>query len=267
MGLVEYSKEGSFLSPTKNIAVITLNREAALNSINPELLDELEQALVTAEHDSEIRAVIITAKGEKVFSAGADLKSAAEFSAEPENAEAFLRRGQEVFRKIENFPKPVIAAINGLAVGGGLELALACDLRIAADTAKVGAPEVGLGLIPAWGGTQRLPKLIGMSRAKELILTGTPITAKEAEKYGIINKVVPADELMSTALVLATQIAGNAPIALKYAKFAINQSFKLTIEEGNDLEARYAKELFGTKDLAEGIMATLQKRKPEFKGE
>lgn len=267
MALVEYSKEGSFLSPTKNVAVITLNREAALNSINPELLDELEQALNNAEQDAEIRAVIITAKGEKVFSAGADLKAAAEFSADPEKAEAFLRRGQEVFRKIEHFPKPVIAAINGLAVGGGLELALACDLRIAADTAKLGAPEVGLGLIPAWGGTQRLPKLIGMSRAKELILTGTPITAKEAEKYGIVNKVVPADELMSTALVLATQIAGNAPIALKYAKSAVNQSFKLSIEEGNDLEAQYAKELFGTKDLAEGIMATLQKRKPEFKGE
>ncbi len=267
MALVEYSKEGSFLSPTKNVAVITLNREAALNSINPELLDELEQALDNAEQDPEIRAVIITAKGEKVFSAGADLKAAAEFSSDPDKAEAFLKRGQEVFRKIENFPKPVIAAINGLAVGGGLELALSCDLRIAADTAKIGAPEVGLGLIPAWGGTQRLPRLIGMSRAKELILSGTPITAKEAERFNIVNKVVPPDELMSTALVIATQIAGNAPLALKYAKLAMNQSSKLTIEEGNELEARYAKELFSTKDLAEGIMATLQKRKPEFKGE
>ena len=267
METVVYEKTGSFLSTTKNVGLIKLNRLDALNAISEQLLDDLNQALDEIENDSEVRSVVITADGEKVFSVGADLKAAMSFADDVSKARALVEKGQALFRRIENFPKPVIAAINGLALGGGLELALACDIRIASENAKLGAPEVGLGLIPAWGGTQRLAKVVGIGRAKELILTGNQISAKEAADIGLINKVVPADELMSTAMYLATKISENAPIAVKFAKQAINKAFVLPIEEGNKLEADFAEKLFGTEDLTEGIMAVLEKRKPKFKGQ
>ncbi len=265
MAVVEYSKEGTFLSDTENIAKITLNRPEARNAFNMELLDGIMEALDKAEQDPDIRAVIITGSGDKAFSAGADIKAMSSMDAEA--SKAFLKRGQEVFRRIEQFPKAVIAAINGYAFGGGLEISLACDIRIAVDDVKLGTPEVSLGLIPAWGGSQRLSYHIGMSKAREMILTGNPITAKEAEAIGLVNKAVPADELASTAAFMAAKIADNAPLAIKAAKKSMNASRTLSIEEGNKLEYELALELTQSKDLQEGIAAILSKRKPNFKAE
>ncbi len=265
MTVVEYQKIGTFLSETENIAKITLNRPEARNAFSPELLNGLMGALDTAEADNEVRAVIITGSGDKAFSAGADLKGVGGMS--PEENHAFLKLGQDVFRRIESFPKAVIAAINGYAFGGGVEVALSCDIRIAVEDAKIGTPEVSLGLIPAWGGTQRLGYLIGESKAREMILTGNPVTAKEAEAMGLISKAVPADELESTAAFMATKIADNAPLAVAAAKKCLLASRTLSIEDGNKLELELTANLMDSKDLAEGINAVFSKRKPVFKGE
>ena len=266
MAVVEYSKEGTFLSETENIAKITLNRPEAFNAFSNEVLDGLLEALDKAEQDKDIRAVIITGSGEKAFSAGADVKAMT--TSTPEEAEAFTKKGQAVFRRIETFPKAVIAAINGFAFGGGLEIAMACDIRIAAENAKMGTPEVGLGLIPAWGGTQRLIYLIGGSRAREMILTGSmATTAQDAEKMGLVSKVVPGDELAATSAFMASQIADKAPLAIAGAKKCLDASRTLSIEDGNKLEAEIMKKLMATKDLQEGITAMLSKRKPNFIGE
>ena len=266
MTVVEYSKEGTFLSETENIAKITLNRPEAHNAFSNEVLDGLMEALDKAEQDKDIRAVIITGAGEKAFSAGADIKAMT--TSTPEEMDAFTRRGQAVFRRIETFPKAVIAAINGFAFGGGLEIALACDIRIASENAKLGTPEVGLGIIPAWGGTQRLIYLIGGSRAREMILTGSmSTTAADAERIGLVSKVVPADELAATAAFMASQIADKGPLAIAAAKKCLDASRTMSIEEGNVLEADLMKELAATKDVAEGIGAMLAKRKPVFTGE
>ncbi|MDH5401344.1 MAG: enoyl-CoA hydratase/isomerase family protein [Candidatus Heimdallarchaeota archaeon] len=264
MAVVEYSKEGTFLSDKENIAKITLNRPESLNAFSFEVLEELNKALDQAEQDPEVRAVIITGAG-KAFSAGADLKSLS--GLDESKHEEYTLLGQETFRRIENFPKGVVAAINGFAFGGGLELSLACDLRVASSEAKMGTTEVLIGLIPAWGGSQRLPYLIGMSRAREMILTGNRYTADEMEKYGLLNKVVPADELNSTAAFLAAKIADNAPLAIKAAKESLAKSRVLSIEDGNKLERELAKQLGASSDLKEGVEAILSKRKPEFKGE
>lgn len=259
-----YSREGSFLSPEENIAVIKLNRPDALNSFNAELLNELESLIDQISQDDTIRSVVITGAGERAFSAGADLKTAS--SLDEAGARQFLEQGQRVFRKIEDLNKPVIAAINGWALGGGLELAAACDIRIASENAKLGSPEVRIGLIPGWGGTQRLAKIIGIGRAEELILTGGQISAKDAERIGLVNKVVPPDELMSTVNWTAGQIAGNAPIAVRLAKKLVKKSPDVNIVEGNKLELDAIMECFRTEDLREGVQATFEKRSPQFKG-
>jgi enoyl-CoA hydratase len=259
-----YTKEGSFFSPEKNIGVIKLNRPTAYNALNDQLITELYQALQEIEKDSEVKVVVITAEGQKVFCTGADLKMASEL--DEKSALPLIERGQEIFNYIENFPKPTIAAINGLALGGGLELACACDIRIASEEAKVGCPETSLGLIPAWGGIQRIPKVIGMGRAKELIFTGAMITAKEAAEMGLVNKVVPPDELDSTVNWTAAKIAGNAPIALKYAKEGLNKVFDVPIEEGLKHDAVTCAACFNTEDMKEGIRAVFEKRKATFKG-
>lgn len=261
---VIYAKEGTFLSATQNIAKITLNRPDALNSLSPDLMDDLNTALDMAEQDNDIRAVIITGEG-KAFSAGADLKTVGTFT--PEEIKAYTEKGQAIYRRIESFPKAVIAAINGHCLGGGFEMSMACDIRVAAEEIKIGAPEVSLGLIPAWGGSQRLSYLVGMSRAKELILTGSMISSEEAYQMGILSKVVPVDELASTAAFLAAKIADNAPLAVAEAKRSMNASRTLSIEEGNALEADILMKLSSTADLKEGITAMFEKRKPSFKGE
>ncbi len=259
-----YSKEGSFFSPEKNIGVIKLNRPTAYNALNEQLITELFELLKEIEKDSEVKVVVITAEGQKVFCTGADLKSASEL--DEKNALPLIQRGQEMFNYIENFPKPTIAAINGLALGGGLELALACDVRIASEEAKVGCPETSIGLIPAWGGIRRLPRVVGMGKAKELIFTGAMITAKEAAEIGLVNKVVPPDELDSTVNWTAAKIAGNAPIALKYAKEGLNKVFDVSIEEGLKHDAVTCAACFSTEDIREGIKAIFEKRKATFKG-
>jgi enoyl-CoA hydratase len=264
MSTVTYSKEGTFLSTTQNIAKITLNRPDALNAFSPELLTDLKAALDQAEQDKDIRVVIISGEG-KSFSAGADLRAMS--TLDGSQISEFTQEGLNLFKRIEEFPKAVIAAINGICLGGGLELAMACDIRIAAAEVKMGTPEVSLGLIPAWGGSHRLPYLIGMSRAKEMILTGTIISSEEAEKLGLVSKVVPADELASTASFMGAKIADNAPIAVHEAKRVIDAVRTMNIEDANKVQLESAMKLSATKDLAEGIKAMLEKRKPVFSGE
>lgn len=259
-----YSKEGSFFSSEKNIGVIKLNRPTAYNALNEKLVTELYELLKEIEKDDEVRSVVITAEGQKVFCTGADLKLASQL--DEESALPLIEQGQEVFTYIEDLSKPVIAGINGLALGGGLEMALACDIRIAQEEAKVGCPETSLGLIPAWGGIQRMPRVIGMGKAKELIFTGAMITAAEAEEIGLVNKVVPYDELESTVNWTAAKIAGNAPIALKYAKETLNRVFDDPLEKGLKRDAENCAACFGTEDLKAGIEATLKKGKAAFKG-
>jgi len=259
-----YTKEGSFFSPEKNIGVIKLNRPTAYNAVNEQLMSELREALQEIEKDDEVKVVVITAEGQKVFCTGADLKLASEL--DEASALPLIESGQEVYNYVENFPKPIIAAINGLALGGGLELALACDIRIASEEAKVGCPESSIGLTPAWGGLQRLPRVVGLGKAKELVFTGAMITANEAAEMGLINKVVAPDELESTVNWTAAKIAGNAPIALKYAKESLNKVFDVPIEEGLKKDATMCAKCFGTADIKEGIKAVFEKRKSTFKG-
>ncbi len=259
-----YSKEGSFFSPEKNIGVIKLNRPTAYNALNEELITELYQLLQEIEKDDEVKVVVITAEGQKVFCTGADLKAASEL--DEKTAGPLIQRGQDIFNYIESFPKPTIAAINGLALGGGLELTLACDIRIASEEAKVGCPETSLGLIPAWGGIQRLPRIVGLGKAKELVFTAAMITAKEAEEMGLVNKVVPPNELESTVNWTAAKIAGNAPIALKYAKEGLGMVFDKPIKEGLKHDAETCAACFGTEDIKEGIKSVFEKRKATFKG-
>lgn len=244
----------------KEIGIITLNRPEARNALNRKMLHELGDALAGLENDPQIRSVIIT--GNKDFCAGADIK---EMSAiKPEEIEAFCRWGHKVINQIENMGKPVIAAINGFTLGGGCELALACDIMIAGEGAKFGQPEVNLGLIPGFGGTQRLSRLIGVAKAKEMILTGKIIDAKEAESIGLVNRVVKDEELMIAAEEMAQVIAQKAPIAVKMAKTLINENQE--IERGLVKEINLFVRCFATQDRVEGINAFLEKRKPEFKG-
>ncbi len=243
-----------------NIALITLNRQKALNAFNIDMLNLLEDTF-NSLRDEDIRAIIIYAEG-KSWSAGADLKGM-QLS---ESGKKLILRGQEVFATIEEYPYPVIAAINGYALGGGTELALACDIRIASESALFGQPETTLGLPPGWGATYRLPKVVGMGTAKELIFTGRKFPAEEALKMNLISKVCKAEELKDVAIELAEKIAMNAPVAIKEAKKAINKSVTASLEEGYKAELQGAKTCFETEDILEGIQAIFEKRKPEFKG-
>jgi len=244
----------------KEIGIITLNRPKARNALNRKMIQELGDALTCLENDPQIRSIIIT--GNKDFCAGADIK---EMNAiKPEEIEAFCRWGHKVFDQLESMGKPVIAAITGFALGGGCELALACDIRIAGESAIFGQPEVNLGLIPGFGGTQRLSRLVGVGKAKEMIFTGEILSAKEAESIGLVNKVVKDEELMARAEEMAIIIAQKGPIAVKKAKILINEIQET--KRGLEKEIDFFAKCFATQDRAEGINAFLEKRKPKFKG-
>jgi enoyl-CoA hydratase len=259
-----YEKAAGFLTPEEeNIAVITLNRPDALNALSSGLLKELDNVLEEIRKDDKIRSVVITGAG-RAFSAGADLSDAG--SGGEAEMRARIELGLKVFDKIETFDKPVIAAINGYALGGGLEMAAACDMRIASEKARFGNPEVNIGLIPSWGGCVRIPKLIGRAKAAQIILTGERIDAKEAEKIGLINKAVSPDELKSTAMYLAGQLATKAPIAMRLAKDILSKAMEISIEEGNKMMVEGGITCAKSEDIIEGISAFFEKRTPKFKG-
>jgi len=247
-----------------SLAFIALNRPKALNAINLAMVGELEQVVRQVRDDTGVRVVVITGAGDKAFAAGADIT---EFKAmSPIDAWLFVQRLQRLFLEIERLSKPVIAAVNGYALGGGCELMMACDIVYASDAAKIGQPEINLGIIPGAGGTQRLARLIGKQRAKELVLTGEMIGAQEAWNLGLLNKVVPADQLMVEVRKLADKLAVKGPLAVRAAKEAIEDGYDMALERALAHEAQLFALCFATEDKAEGVNAFLEKRPPEFTG-
>jgi enoyl-CoA hydratase len=246
------------------VAVLTINRPQVLNALNTQTMDELRRAVLEVKHDDTVRVLIVTGAGEKSFVAGADINELAVQT--PTQGKEHALRGQHVFDVIENLGKPVIAAINGFALGGGCELALACTLRIAADTARLGQPEINLGIIPGYAGSQRLSRLVGKGVALDLLLTGRHVKADEALQIGLVNRVVPASELMNEARKLAGELASKAPIAMKYIIEAVNRGLEISFDKAAFLEATLFGLVASTEDMREGTKAFLDKRKPLFKG-
>jgi enoyl-CoA hydratase/carnithine racemase len=254
---VQYDKKGS-------IAYVTVNRPKVLNALNTPTWTDLQAAFEDAKADASVHGVILTGAGDKAFIAGADISELAHVDAY--DAEESSRFGQSVLNFIENLGKPVIAAVNGFALGGGCETAMACTMRIAAEHARFGQPEVKLGLLPGGGGTQRLPRLVGKGRALQLILTGETISAQEAYRIGLVNEVVSAAALIDRAEKILKQIAGNAPIAVKFSLEAANKGMESSQSEGLALEASYFGICAATEDKKEGTSAFLEKRTPQFRG-
>ena len=254
---VMYEKRGA-------IAYVTVNRPKVLNALNTPTWADLRKAFEDARDDAALRGVILTGAGNKAFIAGADIGELAQVTAF--KAEQSSRFGQEVLDLIENLGKPVIAAVNGFALGGGCETAMACTIRISVETAKFGQPEVTLGLVPGGGGTQRLPRLVGKGRALQLILSGEMIGAQEAYRIGLVNEIVPATELITRAEAILNKIGTNAPIAVKFALEAVNKGLDTSQGEGLLLEASYFGLCAATEDKKEGTSAFLEKRTPEFHG-
>ena len=244
------------------IATITVNRPDKLNALNSATIAELGQAIDEARERSDVSGVILTGAG-RAFIAGADISGLAKNSVD---AKALAQRGQVVFRKFETSPKPTIAAVNGFALGGGCELAMSCHLRLASEHAKFGQPEVKLGLVPGYGGTQRLPRLVGKGRALQLLLTGEIIDAAEAFRIGLVNRVHPAGELLDAARTMLQAMIANAPLALAGCIEAVNRGYDLPLEEANALEATMFGVLAGSEDMREGTEAFLAKRAPQFTG-
>jgi enoyl-CoA hydratase len=255
--LLDYKKEGK-------IAIFTLNRPGAMNALNPELFQEMSEAFVDFKDDDNLWVGIVTGAGEKAFCAGADIKTMLpvieKFKGQPWGEPPIIMKGLSLW-------KPLIAAVNGAALGGGMEVALACDIRIAAENAIFGVPEVTLGLIPAWGGTQRLPRAVPAAKAAEMLFTGKPVDAQEAYRIGLVNRVVPQAELMPTAMKMAETICKAGPLAVRAAKQAMVQGVNSSMEEGLLLESVLRDYVVATKDFDEGCKAFIEKRKAEFKGE
>jgi len=247
------------------IQKITINRPNQLNALNKETIDELGRALQAAEENGSIRVIILTGSGEKAFVAGADIKEFADFSVE-EGKLLSAEGHQKLFNLVENLSTPVIAAVNGFALGGGLELAMASHIRIASDNAKLGLPEVSLGVIPGYGGTQRLSQLIGKGKAFELIMSAGMMSAEDGEKWGLVNQVVTLEELLPTCEKLASKIARNSPKAISSAIISVNAQYKEGVD-GYKTEISEFGKCFGTADFKEGTTAFIEKRKPEFTGE
>lgn len=259
------SEKGLLLDIESRIATITINRPKALNALNRALLIELLDTLHTLRHDTGVRAMIITGAGDKAFVAGADISEMEGMTAL--EARAFAELGQRVTRMIERIEKPAIAAVNGFCLGGGLELAMCCDIILASEKALFGQPEVKLGVMPGFGGTQRLPKLIGRNNALEMILTGEPIKADEALRLGLVNRVCPPEKLLPEAKALAGKILAAGPAAVGLAKTAVHNGMHLDIDTGLSLEKSLFTACFATNDRKEGMKAFLEKRSPEFKGD
>jgi enoyl-CoA hydratase len=247
------------------VAVVTVNRPDVLNALDANTMNELRVAALELRHDAGIRAVILTGAGGKAFVAGADINELARQI--PVQGRDMALRGQHVFDLIETLGKPVVAAINGFALGGGCELALACTFRLAADTARLGQPEINLGIIPGYAGTQRLARLVGRDRAMELILTGRHVTAEEALAMGLVTRVVPAASLMDEAHTFARELASKAPMAVRLAMDAVNRGLEMSFADGCALEAALFGLAASTEDMREGTRAFLEKRKPAFKGQ
>lgn len=240
------------------IATLTINRPKALNALNSQVLSEINEALDLVDINT-VRCLIVTGAGDKSFVAGADIAQMKEL--DRDGGVAFGKYGNDIFRRLETFPVPTIAAVNGFALGGGCELSMSCDIRICADNAVFGQPEVGLGITPGFGGTQRLARIVGMGRAKELIYTASNIKAEEAYRIGLVNKVVPAEELMAAVMKMAGKIAGNAPVAVRLSKKAINEGLQVDMDQAIVIEEQAFGDCFATEDQKEGMSAFLEKRK------
>ena len=256
--------ENILLEKKDAIAYVTVNRPKVLNALNGATIEELRAAFHELKQDALIRVVILTGAGEKAFVAGADIGELAE--RDPVSGKEFAHRGQNVFNLIENLRKPVIACINGFALGGGCELALACTLRLASDNARLGQPEVKLGIIPGYGGTQRLPRLVGKGLAMQMVLTGEMITAQEAHRIGLVNEVTSATELIPRAEAIAAKIIANAPLAVQYTLEAVNKGMEMPLANGLFLETALFGVCCATEDKTEGTSAFLEKRAAAFKG-
>jgi len=253
-----------FDTDDNGIALVTVNRPEKLNALNRATMEELADAFTRARDDAAIRALIVTGAGEKAFVAGADIKELAVLS--PVEARALALRGQAIFRVIETLPKPTVAAVNGFALGGGLELAMSCAIRVASPNAKFGQPEVKLGMVPGYGGTQRLPRLVGRGRAIDMLITGEPIDAAEAYRIGLVNYVAPLEELLPFCRAWAQKVMANGPAAIALALEAVDVGLDCGIEEGLRLEATAFGLTAGTEDRGEGTRAFLEKRKAAFAG-
>jgi enoyl-CoA hydratase len=256
--------ENIILEKKNSIAYVTVNRPKVLNALNMATMEELRAAFHDIKNDVTMRVVIFTGSGEKAFIAGADIGELSKHDAV--RGKEYTHRGQNVLNLIENLGKPVICCINGFALGGGCEIAMACTMRLASEDAKLGQPEVKLGIIPGYGGTQRLPRLVGKGVAMQMVLAGEMITAKEAHRIGLVNEVVPSAELIARAEAIAAKIIANAPLAVQYAMEAVNRGMEMTLPEGLYLEAVLFGVACSTEDKTEGTKAFLEKRTAHFKG-
>jgi enoyl-CoA hydratase len=253
------------LEQTDAVATVTICRPKVLNALNAATIQELDDCLRSVRDDTSVRAIVLTGEGDRAFIAGADITEFAGLT--PTEARALARRGQALCDRLERATKPVVAAINGFALGGGLELAMACTLRVAAETAKLGQPEVNLGLLPGYGGTQRLPRLVGPGRALEMLLTGEPVDAKEAWRLGLVNRVVPADRVRDEAHELAGLLASKPPLAMQYILDAVRSGMQMSLQDGCEQEATLFGLVAATEDMREGTQAFLEKRRAKFRGQ